>query len=192
VLNKRQVAALAPYLLTGIYLWFCLHASGIHTTIAGVAVGLAIPLRDKNNSENSPLGRALHFLHPYVVFGVLPIFAFTSAGVNLAGVEVHEFFAPMPLGIALGLFLGKQVGIFGSIFLLVKTGRCPMPESMNWLSVYAVSILAGIGFTMSLFIALLAFSEPHLQDIAKIGIIAGSLLSSLWGGVVLFCSRPKT
>jgi len=190
LLNKKQVSALWPYLAMLVYLWFCLHASGIHTTIAGVAVGLAIPLRDKQNSENSPLGKALHFLHPWVAFGVLPIFAFTSAGVSLEGVEVKEFFAPMPLGIALGLFFGKQIGIFGSIFMLVKLRLAPRPEGMNWLHVYAVSLLAGIGFTMSLFIALLAFSEPHLQDIAKIGIISGSLLSTVFGGLVLYFS-PK-
>lgn len=191
LLNKKHVSALTPYLLTGVYLWFCLHASGIHTTIAGVAVGLAIPLRDKQNSENSPLGKALHFLHPWVVFFVLPVFAFTSAGVSLAGVEIKEFFAPMPLGIALGLFIGKQIGIFGSVFLLVKLKLAPKPEGMNWLHVYAVSILAGIGFTMSLFIGLLAFHEPHLQDIAKIGIISGSLLSTFFGGLVLYFSQKR-
>lgn len=191
LLNKKQVSALTPYLAMLVYLWFCLHASGIHTTIAGVAVGLAIPLRDKQNSENSPLGKALHFLHPWVVFGVLPIFAFTSAGVSLAGVEIKEFFAPMPLGIALGLFIGKQIGIFGSIFLLVKLRLAPKPEGLNWLHIYAVSLLAGIGFTMSLFIALLAFPEPHLQDIAKIGIISGSLLSTVFGGLLLYLSGKR-
>lgn len=190
-LNQRRVAALTPYIATGVYLWFCLDASGIHTTIAGVAVGLAVPMRDKRNSQDSPLNKCLHFLHPWVVFGVLPVFAFTSAGVSLAGVEFREFLEPMPLGIALGLFIGKQIGIFGSIFALVKMGLAAKPEGMNWLHVYAVSIIAGIGFTMSLFIALLAFTDPHLQDIAKIGIIAGSLLSTVYGGLMLFISSKR-
>ncbi len=189
-LNKKHVSALTPYLFTGVYLWFCLHASGIHTTIAGVAVGLAIPMRDKEKS--SPLEKALHFIHPWVTLLVLPVFAFTSAGVSLAGVEMKEFFAPMPLGIALGLFFGKQIGIFGSVFVLVKLKLAPKPEGLNWLHIYAVSVLAGIGFTMSLFIALLAFSAPHLQDIAKIGIIFGSLLSTVFGGLVLYFSQKRT
>jgi NhaA family Na+:H+ antiporter len=186
LLNRLKIAAITPYILVGIYLWFCLHAAGIHTTIAGVAVGLAIPMRDKRNSDNSPLNKCMHFLHPWVSFLVLPIFAFTSAGVNFTDMHLSELFAPLPLGIALGLFVGKQIGIFGMIFLMIKSGLAKLPNGASWGHIYAVSIIAGIGFTMSLFISLLAFPDPHIQEIAKIGVIAGSLLSTVYGGMVLF------
>ncbi len=186
LLNRLKISAITPYLLTGVYLWFCLHSAGIHTTIAGVAVGMAIPMRDKHNSGNSPLNKCMHFLHPWVSYAILPIFAFTSAGVNLSGMQLGDIVSPLPLGIALGLFAGKQLGIFGMIFLLVKAGMARLPNETGWGHVYAVSIIAGIGFTMSLFISLLAFSEPHLQEIAKIGVISGSLLSTVFGGLVLF------
>nr|AAL25797.1 Na+/H+ antiporter [uncultured bacterium] len=191
LLNRCKISAITPYILTGIYLWFCLHEAGIHTTIAGVAVGMAIPMRDRKHSSNSPLNKCMHFLHPWVSFGVLPIFAFVSAGVNFADMHLSELFEPLPLGIALGLFVGKQIGIFGMIFLLVKAGLAKLPEGTGFGHVYAVSIIAGIGFTMSLFISLLAFPGHHLQEVAKIGVIAGSLLSTLYGGLVLFCVSKR-
>ena len=189
LLNRCRISALWPYMLTSIALWFCLHASGIHTTIAGVAVGMAIPMRGKNDSR--PLEHCMHTLHPWVSFGVLPVFAFASAGVNLTGMQLSSLFEPLPLGIALGLFAGKQIGIFGMIFLLVKTGHAKLPEATGWLHIYAVSIIAGIGFTMSLFISLLAFSDAHLQETAKIGVIAGSLLSTLFGAMLLSIAQRR-
>jgi len=185
LLNRRNVTALAPYMLTGIYLWFCLYHSGIHTTIAGVAVGMAIPMRDKDRLHHSPLNHAMHLLHPWVSFIVLPIFAFTSAGVSFAGMEIGDLFKPLPLGIALGLFFGKQIGIFGTTWLLVAMRLANKPEGASWAHLYGVSIIAGIGFTMSLFIGLLAFNDPQMQEMVKIGVIFGSLLSTLGGFIVL-------
>ena len=191
-LGRARISAITPYMLIGIYLWFCFYSSGIHTTLAGVIVGLAIPMRNAQDSHRSPINRAIHFLHPWVSFVVLPIFAFTSAGVNLAGISVANLFEPLPLGIALGLFIGKQAGIFGTAWLLIKTGLVQMPVATAWRHLYAVSIIAGIGFTMSLFIGMLAFSDPHLQELVKVGVIGGSLLCIFWGAVVLkyWCKKP--
>lgn len=185
VLNRRNVTALAPYILIGIYLWFCFHYSGIHTTVAGVAVGMAIPMRDRNDPHHSPLNRCMHFLHPWVSFLVLPLFAFTCAGVSLGGVTVGGLLQPLPLGVMMGLFIGKQVGIFGSTWLLVKMRIVGKPEGASWRQIYGVSVIAGIGFTMSLFISLLAFDDVQAQEMAKLGVIVGSLLSAVWGAVVL-------
>jgi NhaA family Na+:H+ antiporter len=185
LLNRQNVTALAPYMLTGVYLWFCLYHSGIHTTIAGVAVGMAIPMRDKDRLHHSPLNHAMHLLHPWVSFVVLPIFAFTSAGVSFAGMQASDLLQPLPLGIALGLFFGKQIGIFGTAWLLVTMRLASKPEGASWMHIYGVSIIAGIGFTMSLFIGLLAFSDPQIQEMVKVGVIFGSLLSTLGGFIVL-------
>lgn len=174
-----------PYILVGIFLWFCFHYSGIHTTLAGVIVGLAIPMRDPDDKRHSPLNSCMHFLHPWVSFIVLPIFAFTSAGVSLKGLSLSSFLDPLPLGIALGLFFGKQIGIFGTSWLLIKTKLVSMPDRTKWRHLYAVSIVAGIVFTMSLFIGMLAFSESHLQEMVKVGVISGSLLCIMCGGIVL-------
>lgn len=182
LLNTRGVTSRWMYGLLGIALWFALHEAGIHTTLAGVAVGLAIPMR---HGAHSPVQQSIHHLHPWVSFLILPVFAFTSAGVNFTGVGLHDFFGSLPSGIALGLFFGKQIGIFGISWLLVKLQLVSLPVGLNWLRVYGISVIAGIGFTMSLFISLLAFADPKLQSLAKIGIIAGSLLSALWGVVVL-------
>lgn len=183
VLNWRKITAIMPYLLVGVYLWFCLHMGGVHTTVAGVAVGMAIPMRGRNGQ--SPLNAFLHWLHPWVSFLVLPLFAFTSAGINFADIQLADLLQPLPLGIALGLFAGKQIGIFGVTWLLIKTKLVPMPQGVRWVELYGVSVIAGIGFTMSLFIDLLAFSDSTPQDLSKIGIIGGSLLSALWGFAVL-------
>jgi len=184
-LNRSRVAITTPYILVGIFLWFCFYYSGIHTTLAGVIVGLAIPMRDSEDARHSPLNKLMHFLHPWVSFLVLPIFAFTSAGVDLRGLSLASFTEPLPLGIALGLFFGKQIGIFGTSFLLIKTKLVGMPEATKWRHLYAVSVVAGIGFTMSLFIGMLAFSEIRLQEMVKVGVIGGSLLCIFWGAIVL-------
>ncbi len=185
LLNRANIAVITPYILIGVFLWFCFYYSGIHTTLAGVIVGLMIPMRDKDEPNHSPLNSCMHFLHPWVSFVVLPIFAFTSAGVSLEGLNLSSFLEPLPLGIALGLFVGKQIGIFGTSWLLIKTKLVSMPDATQWKHLYAVSIIAGIGFTMSLFIGMLAFSDPHLQEMVKVGVISGSLLCILWGGIVL-------
>jgi len=184
-LNRAGITICTAYMMIGIFLWFCLYHSGIHTTLAGVAVGLAIPMRNVDDPHHSPLNTCIHFLHPWVSFLVLPVFAFTNAGVDLTGLSVSALLAPLPLGIALGLFIGKQIGIFGTSWLLVKTKLVSMPQAATWMHIYAVSIIAGIGFTMSLFIGILAFRDIHLQELAKLGVISGSLLSIIFGGIIL-------
>jgi NhaA family Na+:H+ antiporter len=185
VLNRAHITVITPYMLVGIFMWFCFYFSGIHTTLAGVIVGLMIPMRDKNEPKHSPLNTCMHFLHPWVSFLVLPIFAFTSAGVDLKGLSISGFLEPLPTGIALGLFLGKQMGIFITSWLLIKIKLVSMPDATQWKHLYAVSVIAGIGFTMSLFIGMLAFSDPILQEMVKVGVIGGSLLCILWGGIIL-------
>lgn len=184
-LNRWRVMALLPYMVVGLALWFLLHDAGIHTTIAGVAVGMAIPMRDARNPSRSPLNAAMHFLHPWVSFAILPLFAFTAAGVNLAGVNLAAVLAPLPLGVALGLFVGKQLGIFATTWLLVKAGIAKLPSGTNWVQIYGVALLAGVGFTMSLFIGFLAFDDALMQAEVKLGVITGSLLSAMVGGVVI-------
>lgn len=187
-LNRAQVMIILPYILTGIALWFTLHAGGIHTTIAGVMVGMAIPLRNPKESSDSPLNTCMHFLHPWVSFGVLPLFAFTAAGVNLEGLNLSSMLSPLVLGITAGLFVGKQIGIFGATWIVVKTKHATLPEGSGWQHIYGVSLLAGIGFTMSLFIGALAF-PTELQEQVKLGVLAGSLLSAILGWAVLRWTR---
>lgn len=172
--NRLRILRLWPYMLAGIALWFTLHASGIHTTLAGVIVGLFIP-RER-------LKGLMHTLHPWVAFLVLPIFAFASAGVPLGSAHL---LAPLPLSIALGLFIGKQLGIFGASYALIRLGFAKLPAAASWRQVYGAATVAGIGFTMSLFIGMLAFKDPALQEQVKIGVIAGSLLSALLGAILL-------
>lgn len=183
-LNRLKITVLTPYILTGVYLWFCLHYSGIHTTIAGVLVGVSVPMRTKQNDASSPVNKAIHFLHPWVAFAILPVFALSSAGVNLSGVSFSDILNPLPMGIAASLFWGKQIGILLASVIIVRSGISKLPENTTWLHIYAISIIAGIGFTMSLFIGMLAFPE-HLQDQVKIGVMAGSLLSSAFGIIIL-------
>jgi Na+:H+ antiporter, NhaA family len=190
-LNRLRVMRVLPYLAVGVVLWFLLHHAGIHTTIAGVAVGMAIPLRDSNAPSRSPLNGAMHFLHPWVSFLVLPLFAFTSAGINLAGINLAALLAPLPLGVALGLFVGKQLGIFGTTWLLVKAGVAKLPQGSGWIQIYGVALLAGIGFTMSLFIGFLAFDDETMQNQVKLGVMTGSLLSALVGAMVIRLSTQR-
>jgi len=185
LLNRLRVASVFPYIGTGIALWFCLHAAGIHTTLAGVITGLFIPMRNPGNLHKSPLSKCMHFLHPWVNYFVLPLFAFTAAGVDLSGISMGSLLEPLPLSIAMGLFIGKQIGIFGTSWALIKCGAAQLPEGTNWRQLYGVSVIAGIGFTMSLFIGMLAFTDAALQEQVKIGVIAGSLLATLWGYIVL-------
>jgi NhaA family Na+:H+ antiporter len=193
VLNRMGVRRIAPYILTGVFLWVCVLKSGVHATLAGVITGFAIPLAGGDGEKEAPLTRLEHMLHPWVTFMVLPAFAFANAGVSLAGLSLAKIFSPVPLGIAAGLFIGKQVGIFGFTWAAIRLGLGRLPEGASWLQVYGVAILGGIGFTMSLFIGMLAFPDPAMATDIRIGVIVGSLLSALLGVVVLKRSlAPQT
>jgi Na+:H+ antiporter, NhaA family len=192
-LNRTGVERLAPYLLAGLFIWVCVLKSGVHATLAGVVVAIAIPLVP---SESGPslLERLQDSLHPWVTFAVLPAFAFANAGVSFAGVSLYELFEPIPLGIAAGLFIGKQVGIFGAVWLAVRAGLANLPEGASWQQLYGIALLGGIGFTMSLFIGTLAFPSPGDAASVRLGVITGSLLSAIAGYAVLrfYASNEKT
>lgn len=189
-LNRYGVRRLSPYLLLALLLWVFVFRSGVHATIAGVAAALTIPI--DRDPARSPLNRLEHMLHPWSAFLVVPLFGFANAGVSLAGTTPAVLLAPLPLGIALGLFLGKQIGIFGSIWIAHRTGFAPKPGWSSWPQIYGVSLLAGIGFTMSLFIGGLAFpGDLALGDEVKIGVLAGSLLSATAGYLVLRFAPPR-
>jgi NhaA family Na+:H+ antiporter len=190
LLNLRNVKQLWPYLAIGAVLWFFVLKSGIHATLAGVALALTIPLGghhgESDEPEHSPLHTLEHWLHPYVSYLIVPIFGFANAGVSIAGMTPALLLTPVPLGIVLGLFLGKQIGVFGFAWLAVKLGFGTMPAKANWLQLYGVSLLCGIGFTMSLFIGALAFADDAtLNDATKIGVLVGSAISAVLGYVVL-------
>lgn len=184
-LNLSGVTRLAPYVLVGIFIWVCVLKSGVHATLAGVVVALAIPLRAAGSAPYSPLNKVQAALHPWVTFGVAPLFAFANAGVSLEGFQLAKLVAPIPLGIALGLFIGKQIGIFGAAWLAIRAGVARMPEGATWLQLYAVGIIAGIGFTMSLFIGSLAFVDPARAADVRIGVLGGSLVSAIVGYLLL-------
>jgi NhaA family Na+:H+ antiporter len=192
LMNKVGVARTAPYVLIGIILWVAVLKSGIHATLAGVITALFIPLHDKNHNDHSPLKHLEHALHPWVAFGILPIFAFANAGVPFTNTSLSDLFDPVTLGIILGLFVGKQLGIFTILFLTIKSGLSPMPSGASWLQLYAVSCLCGIGFTMSLFIGGLAYEGIEMQASVRIGVLVGSILSALLGYVILRYCCQKT
>ncbi|QXG36681.1 Na+/H+ antiporter NhaA [Pseudomonas viridiflava] len=193
-MNRSGVSRLAPYMLVGLVLWVCVLKSGIHATLAGVVLAFCIPLR--TSSKASPLLTLEHGLHPWVAYGILPLFAFANAGVSLAGVTMDSFTHSVPLGIAAGLLLGKTLGVFGLTWLAVKTRMASLPKEANWGHVLGVSILCGIGFTMSLFVGSLAF-EPGVSAYAgedRMGILTGSILSAIigYGVMVIACkTTPK-
>ncbi|MEH3022536.1 MAG: Na+/H+ antiporter NhaA [Pseudomonas oryzihabitans] len=193
VLNRLKVTALLPYLLVGALLWFCMLRSGIHATLAGVILALCIPLGDTEADDAaSPLLRLESALHPWVAFLIVPLFGFANAGVSLAGISPANLLDPVPLGVALGLFLGKQVGISLLVLLAIRSGLARLPEGASWLQLYGVALLCGIGFTMSLFIGALAFpTAPFLVDEVKIGVLLGSLLSALAGVAVLLLAARR-
>ncbi|MBB4837933.1 NhaA family Na+:H+ antiporter [Sphingomonas kyeonggiensis] len=182
-LGRRGVQRLSPYLVLAVVLWLCVYASGVHATIAGVAAAMMIPRHAAHQLE--------HALNPWVAFGIVPLFGFANAGVSLAGLGPEILIAPLPLAVALGLFVGKQIGVFGSIWLAVKTGMAPRPHA-RWGQIYGMALLAGIGFTMSLFIGGLAFPPGPLTDQVKIGVLAGSILSALAGYLVLRSTSTAT
>ena len=191
ILNKFGIKKFIPYLIIGSFMWFFTYKSGIHATIAGVLLATTIPHRAKEK-DFSLLIKLEHAISPYVAFIIMPIFAFANAGVNLTGLSFSSLLAPVPLGILLGLFVGKQVGVMVISYLAVKLGAAQMPDKSNWLSLYGVSILTGIGFTMSLFVGNLAFVEnTQYMDGVKIGVLSGSLLSTIFGYFILLYASKK-
>ncbi|MEY4932438.1 MAG: Na+/H+ antiporter NhaA, partial [Pseudomonadota bacterium] len=182
-LNLRNVSRVTFYILVGLMLWFCVLKSGVHATLAGVATALAIPMRDAGNRDRSPVRDIEHRLHPWVAFGILPVFAFANAGVSLAGLTPATLLDPVPLGIALGLFIGKQLGVFVFAWLAAVLGLARLPVGVTWRQLYGAAILCGIGFTMSLFIGSLAFEQAAAgQEVNdRLGILVGSLLSAVVG-----------
>jgi len=188
-LNRAGMERLVPYLALGAVLWFFVLKSGVHATLAGVALALTIPLRPSPGRPDDPaslLHILEHALQPWVAFLIVPVFGFANAGVSLTGMSWTALLAPVPLGIAAGLFVGKQVGVFLTTWAVVKLDWADCPEDASWAQVYGVSLLCGIGFTMSLFIGLLAFpTAPELQDAVKIGVLTGSIMSAVVGTVVL-------
>ncbi len=192
LLNRQHVMRIAPYLLIGLVMWVSILKSGVHATLAGVVIALAIPLNGRSAAEPSLLKRLEKALHPWVVFAVMPLFAFANAGVPLTGLSPEDLLAPVPLGIACGLFFGKQAGIMAFSWAAARLGICRLPTGIGWGQMYAVSLLAGIGFTMSLFIGTLAFSDPELARSVRIGVLSGSTLSALVGYAVLRAvTRPR-
>ena len=185
VLNRAGVKTITPYALIGLFIWVCVLKSGVHATLAGVLTALAIPIHGKTKEAQSPLHKLEHGLHPWIAFGVLPIFAFANAGVSLTGLSLEDLAAPITLGVAAGLFIGKQIGVFGATFLAVKAGIARRPEGTNWAHIYGVACLTGIGFTMSLFIGMLAFDARDSLDQVRIGVLAGSILSAIAGVIAL-------
>ncbi|NWA08109.1 Na+/H+ antiporter NhaA [Pseudomonas gingeri] len=184
-MNRLGVVKLGPYMIIGLILWICVLKSGVHATLAGVTLAFCIPLRTKN-SETSPLLSLEHALHPWVAFGILPLFAFANAGVSLTGVNLDSFTHHVPLGIAAGLLIGKTVGVFGLTWLAVKAGMAALPNGANWGQVLGVAILCGIGFTMSLFVGSLAFVPGSSEYVGmdRMGILTGSILAALIGYAV--------
>ena len=191
MLNKLNIKKFLPYLMLGLILWFFTHESGIHATISGVLLATVIPHR-KKGKDFSLLTKIEHKISPYVAFGIMPLFALANAGVSLNGVNLNSLLSPVPLGILLGLFVGKQIGVFLFSIVSIKLKIAQMPNNSNWVSLYGVGILTGIGFTMSLFIGNLAFADnTQYMDGVKIGVLAGSLLSTLVGYFLLLMTSKK-
>ncbi len=199
IMNRRGVLSLAPYLLVALVLWVAVLKSGVHATLAGVVAALFIPLKKAPGDDNTLLERLEHDLHPAVVYGILPIFAFANTGISFEGLSLESLLHPVPLGICLGLVIGNQVGVFGFSWVAIKLGLAELPKGSSWLQLYGVSMLCGIGFTMSLFISSLAFQagggELGVDD--RLGIMVGSMISAIAGYLVLrlaanSSSAPRT
>jgi NhaA family Na+:H+ antiporter len=189
MLNKGGVQRITPYILLSLLLWMGVMESGIHATIAGVLAALCIPLRTADPG-NSPSMRLEKRLHGVVAFAILPLFAFANAGVSLQGVSLHNIFDPITLGIIAGLFVGKQVGIFAILLLMIGLRLSPRPADCTWLQMYGTTVLCGIGFTMSLFIGNLAYQGDLAQTEVRLGVIVGSLLSAFYGYMILRLAPP--
>ena len=191
VINKFNIKKFLPYLIIGIFLWDFTHNSGIHATIAGVLLAMTIPHR-KKEKDFSLLIKVEHAISPYVAFGIMPLFAFANAGVSLEGLSFNSLLDKVPLGIVLGLFVGKQLGVFIFSYISIKTKIAQMPNNSNWYNFYGVGVLTGIGFTMSLFVGNLAFVDNmQYMDGVKIGVLTGSLLSTLFGYFLILLTPNK-
>jgi NhaA family Na+:H+ antiporter len=190
-LNRMGVQRTAPYLIVGIVMWVFVLKSGVHATLAGVLIALTIPLKPKDG-DKALLYKMEHGLHPWVAFLILPVFAFANAGVNFTGIGIDDLLQPLTLGIAVGLFLGKQIGVFLATWIGVKSGLARLPKNVTWRHVYAVACLTGVGFTMSLFIGSLAFGGADEMNSVRLGVVLGSVLSGLFGYVLLKTATPKT
>lgn len=189
ILNRLGVLALVPYLALGVLLWFFVLKSGVHATLAGVALALTIPLR--RHGAPSPLHKLEHRLHHPVALLIVPIFGFANAGVSFQGLGLDALTAPVPLGIAAGLFLGKQLGVFGFSWLAIRLGIASLPRQANYRQLYGVALLCGIGFTMSLFIGALAFDSQVTIDATKLGVLTGTLCSAIAGYLLLRSNSPS-
>ncbi len=185
LLNRRNVTRLTPYLFIGVIMWIAVLQSGIHATLAGVVLALFIPMFDRTDPEHSPLEELEHDLHTTVAFGILPLFAFANSGISLEGAGISELFHSVPLGIAAGLFIGKQLGIMIMCWLIFKLGISTMPKGMDYKQIYGASLLCGVGFTMSLFIGGLAFAGDNPLFDERLGIIMGSIVSGVAGYIML-------
>jgi len=186
-LNRKGVLSLAPYMLVGLVLWAAVLKSGVHATLAGVLAAFFIPFRKQPGELQTQLEKLEHDLHPTVVYGILPLFAFANAGIPFDGISIGSFLHPVPLGIAAGLFAGNQIGVFGFSWLAIKLGFSKLPQGVSWIQLYGVALLCGIGFTMSLFVASLAFEQggPDFAVDDRLGILLGSFSSGILGYVVL-------
>ncbi|MEM6312146.1 MAG: Na+/H+ antiporter NhaA [Pseudomonadota bacterium] len=189
-LNIKGAHRLAPAILLGAIMWYFVLKSGVHATLAGVVTAFCIPLKDKWGK--SPLHALEHGLAPYVLYLIVPIFAFANAGVVLKGMTFTDLFAPLPLGIALGLLIGKQVGVFGLVMLMVKTGLARMPHGATPLHIYGIACLAGVGFTMSLFIGSLSFADASMMNDVRLGVLSGSIISGIMGYAALMIASRDT
>ena len=187
ILNRRGVSEVTPYLLIGLIMWVAVLKSGVHATLAGVILAMFIPLRDRHKPERSPLRELEHDLHKSVAFGILPVFAFANSGISFAGLDASQLLHPVPVGVAAGLFFGKQLGVFLFCWLAVVMGIAKLPQGVNWWALYGTALLCGVGFTMSLFIGSLAFEQTSVNLLfdERLGIIVGSVLSGSLAYVVL-------
>ncbi|MFT7300457.1 MAG: NhaA family Na+:H+ antiporter [Porticoccus sp.] len=193
-LNRGNIVSKSPYVLVGTIMWVATLKSGVHATLAGVVLAMFIPLRSKTEPNISPLKEIEHDLHGLVAFAVLPMFAFANAGISLKGVGIEHVFHSVPIGIALGLFFGNQIGVFGLCFIAIKLKWAVLPTDISWLTLYGISALCGIGFTMSLFVGSLAFEQTGVNLLfdERLGIIIGSLVSGVFGYVVLAISLRRS
>jgi NhaA family Na+:H+ antiporter len=194
-LNWRHVSAVPAYILVGLVMWVAVLKSGVHATLAGVVLAMFIPMRSKEEPDRSPLTELEHDLHTVVAFGVLPLFAFVNAGISFAGMSFADLLHPVSLGISLGLFAGKQMGVFLLCLIAIRLGMAKLPDGASWGALYGVAVLSGVGFTMSLFIDTLAFENLPADTVfdfdARLGILVGSLASGVLGYIVLDRSLPK-
>jgi len=189
-LNRMGVQRMAPYVIIGVFMWVFVLKSGVHATLAGVLIALTIPLKE-SDGDKSLLHRVEHEMHPWVAFLILPVFAFANAGVSLAGLSLADLAQPLTLGIAVGLFLGKQVGVMLATWIGVRSGLARLPDGVSWRHVYGVACLTGVGFTMSLFIGTLAFTDGETMNAMRLGVMSGSILSGMLGYAVLRVAAPQ-